>query len=413
MALFLINFAVALGIGLVIGLERERSKAAEAAAGAGTAAGLRTFALVALVGAIAMQLGGPMLLGAMASVVAVFSIVAYLGRRRDHPGLTTEMALLATALLGGMAITSPQLAGTIAIVIAGLLAMKPALHRFARGWLTEAEVGDGLVLAVATIVIWPSLPDRTMGPYAAINPHLLWLVVILVLAIGAVGHIAVRLIGPRFGLSVSGLASGFVSSVATIGAMGSRARSEPETLIAAVAGGTLSSLATFVQMAMILAAVSMPVLRAFTPMLIAGGGVIAVYGGLFLLQAARSTAPPPAAERRAFSIVAALLFAASLAAIMMLTAAAQPLLGNTGVALGAALGGIVDTHAAAMSVAALAASGRLAPDAAIIPILAAMTANASMKIGMAFTTGGLAYAQRIAGGIILSMAAAWGAALLM
>ncbi|KAB7648778.1 MgtC/SapB family protein [Polymorphobacter fuscus] len=403
-----LNLLVALAIGLLIGLERERSKGAGPRRGP---AGIRTFAIAALAGAAAGQLGGPLLVAAVVAAVAVLAALAYRRSAVRDPGLTTEVALLLTPLLGALAMSDRLLAAMLGVVTAALLAAKPALHRFVRTRLTDAEVGDGLVLAIVAIVVWPLLPDRAMGPAGAINPHMLGLVAILVLAIGAAGHVAVRALGPRFGLAVSGLASGFVSSVATIGAMGARARAEPPTRNAAVAGAALSSVATFVQMGIVLAAVSMPTLRALTPSLVAGGGVITAYGAFFAWRASQSAPAAEASAGRAFSLVAALVLVAAMAGILVLTAVVQPLFGQAGVTLGAALGGIVDTHAAAMGVASLVAADRLAPAAALVPVLAAMTANAAMKISMAIGTGGRDYALRIGAGVTLSMLAAWAAML--
>ncbi|WP_426163397.1 MgtC/SapB family protein [Sandarakinorhabdus sp. DWP1-3-1] len=401
-----LNMLVALGIGLLVGLERERSKGRGPTRGP---AGLRTFALVALLGTLAMHLGGALLLGIVVAAVAGLAGLAYLGRRSTDPGLTTEVALVAVPLLGALALAQPLLAAGIAVIIVALLAGKTRLHRFVRGTLSQAELDDALVLAIIAIVVWPQLPDRAMGPYGAINPHLLGLVVILVLAISAAGHIMTRALGPRYGLPVSGLAAGFVSSVATTGAMGSKARAEPAALTAAVAGGTLSSLATFVQMVLVLGTVSRPTLLALAPALAAGTGVIMLFGGLYTLRAARSTAPPPASGR-AFSLGAALLLAAGMAAILLLTAAAQPLFGTAGVTVGAALGGIVDTHAAAMSVAALVAGGKLTAAQAVTPVLAAMTVNAVMKIAMAASTATPAYLLRVGAAVSVSMAACWATA---
>jgi uncharacterized membrane protein (DUF4010 family) len=227
----------------------------------------------------------------------------------------------------------------------------------------------------------------------------------------------VRALGPRFGLAAAGLASGFVSSVATIGAMGGSARSNPATMQGAIAGATLSSLATFVQMGIVLAAVSRPTLAVLAPALLAGGAVIAIYGGLYGWRAANSPATIASAAADssaggAFNLKTALLMVAGMAGILLLTATMQPLFGGAGVTIGAALGGIVDTHAAAMSVAALVAANRLPADAAVVPVLAAMTANATMKISMALGTGGPAYALRIGTGVALSMIATWAVALL-
>jgi uncharacterized membrane protein (DUF4010 family) len=409
-----VDWAIALAIGLLIGLERERSKGTGAER---RAAGIRTHAIAAILGAAAMRLGGPLLAALAVAAVAGLAALSYSRSRTTDPGLTSEIALVLTPLLGALAMVDRLSAAMLGVVVAVLLAAKPALHRFVSGTLTSQEVSDGLVIAIVGVVIWPLLPDRGMGPGGAINPHMLGLVALLVLAIGAAGHVAVRALGPRYGLAAAGLASGFVSSVATIGAMGGRARANPATMPGAIAGATLSSLATFIQMGIVLAAVSRPTLAAMTPGLLAGGAVIAIYGGLYGWRAASSPASTaPAADDDsaggAFNLKSALLMVAGMAGILLLTATVQPLFGGAGVTIGAALGGILDTHAAAMSVAALVAANRLTADAAVVPVLAAMTANATMKISMAFGTGGPAYAARIGAGVGLSILATWVVALL-
>jgi uncharacterized membrane protein (DUF4010 family) len=400
-------YIVALGIGLLVGIERERAKGGGPERGP---AGVRTFALAAVFGALAMALGGPLLVGVVVIVMAGLAALAYSRAGTDDPGLTTEVALMLVPMLGALAQSDMQLAAAIGVVVTILLAIKPALHRFVRGTLTEVEIADGLVLACATLVIWPLLPNRTVGPFDALNPHSIWLVVILLLAIGAAGHVAIRALGPRFGLPVSGLASGFVSSVATIGTMGQRARSDPAALPAAVAGGLLSSVATFVQMAAVLATVSRETLSAMAPMLAAGGGVILIVGGLQTWRAA-TTLSGPAPAGKAFSLVMALLLAALMSAMVVVAAAIRHWLGSAGLVVGAAVGGVVDTHAAAMSVASLVAAGTIDSAQSIIPILVAMTANATMKIIMAATAGGARFAASIGLGVALSMAAAWAVAL--
>jgi uncharacterized membrane protein (DUF4010 family) len=400
-------YLVALGIGLLVGVERERAKGDGPDRGP---AGLRTFALAGLLGGVAMALGGALLVGLVVLAMAGLAALAYSRGGPDDPGLTTEIALLLVPMLGALAQSEMALAGAIAVVMTILLAAKPALHRFVRGILTEVEIADGLMLACATLVVWPLLPDRTLGPFDALNPHSLWLVVILILAIGAGGHIATRAFGTRFGLSVSGLASGFVSSVATIGTMGQRARADPAARPAAIAAGLLSSVATFVQMVAVLAMVSRATMWAMVPMLAAGGGVVLVIGALQTWRAA-SVDSGPAPPGRAFSLLMALLLALLMAGMIVVAAAIRHWLGATGLVIGAAVGGIVDTHAAAMSVASLVAAGQLPTGEAIVPILVAMTANATMKILMAMSAGGPRFAFGIGVGVALSMAAAWGVSL--
>ena len=403
----LLNLLVALAIGLLIGLGRERSKGTGPRRGP---AGVRTFAVTAILGALAMQLGGSLLVAVVTATVGALAAVAYGRRSNVDPGLTTEVALLLTPLLGALAITDRLTAAMLGIIVAVLLAAKPAIHRFARNTLTDREIGDGLMLAIVAVVVWPLLPDRAMGPQSAINPHLLGLVAVLVLAIGTVGHIAVRTLGPRFGLAVSGLASGFVSSVATIGAMGARARAEPATLDAAVAGAMLSSVATFVQMAVVIAAVSVETLRELALPLLAGSSVIAAFGAFYSWRASHVAITADATISRSVNLMTALMVVAAMTAILILTAVVQPLFGEAGLTLSAALGGIVDTHAAAMAVAALVSADRVVATAAVVPVLAAMTANAVMKITVAAGAGGRVFSLRIAAGVGLSMLAAWIAA---
>ena len=101
------------------------------------------------------------------------------------------------------------------------------MHRFARDVLTQSELRSGLIFAAATLVVWPVIPNGYFGPFAAVNPRSIWAVVILIMAISACGYIAVRALGSRYGLPMSGFASGFVSSSATIAAMGARTVAEP------------------------------------------------------------------------------------------------------------------------------------------------------------------------------------------
>ena len=396
------NFAVALALGMLIGLERERSK------GEGTtrrSAGIRTFALAALFGAIAAHLGGIALLAIATGGVVALTALSY--SRDPDPGLTTEVGLMAAPLLGGLAMSDTLLAAALGVAVAVVFASKTPLHRFVRGALTDSEVNDGLVFAVVSVVIWPQLPDRYLGPLNALNPHSIWLLVVLVLALGACGHVATRLLGPRFGLPIAGLASGFVSSTATIGSMAGRASKDPASLGGAVGGAALSTVATFAQMALLLFAISQPTLIAMAPALTAGGAVAAIYGLAFAVLGVSGSPAAASEPGRAFSIATAFGLAAMMAVMLVAGAALKNWLGETGILAGAAVAGFVDTHSAAISVASLAAAGKMTPTETILPILAAMTSNAIAKIVMAVGAGSQGFALRIVPGIVLSIAAAW------
>ena len=230
---------------------------------------------------------------------------------------------------------------------------------------------------------------------------------ILVLAIGAAGHAALRILGRRKGLPLVGLAAGFVSSTAAVGSMAGRAARDPSTLHAAVAGAMFSTVATFVQMAVLLSTVDSETLVALAPGLFAGGVVAATYAAAFSIRSAPSTEPVSESPGRAFSVGAALGLAALVAGISILTAALKQWLGTAAVAVGIAVAGIVDAHAAGVSVATLVATNALDAHDAFVPILAAMTSNAVSKIAMAITFGSRDFARLAAPGIVASMAATW------
>lgn len=401
----LAGFAVALGVGLLIGAERERRKRQRPG---GAAAGIRTFAIVALSGAAADYVGGVAALAVTTGVVGLMAAVsAWSGRKSEDPGLTTEAALVLTALLGGLAMKQPTFAGMFGAAAAILLAARSPLHRFVASVLTEREVADGLVLAGASLVVLPLLPDRAFGPFAVLNPREIWILVILVLSVGAAGHAAVRLVGARLGLPIAGLLGGFVSSAATIGAMGARAKASPVEAPAAAAAAVLSTTATMAQMALVLAAVSPPVLRAAAPSLLAGGLVAVAFGVAATVRAIRRPGAPADNGEGAFSLTSALIFAATVSAVLLLSAASRAVFGAAGVGLAAGLAGLVDAHAAGISVATLAAAGQVTPAEALTPILLGLTTNTGVKLAMAAVNGGRDFLFRVGPGLLLVAAATW------
>ena len=404
----ILNLAVALGIGLLIGAERERRK------GEGPSrspAGIRTFSITSLVGAISFIVGGEVLLAIATAGVTLLTAAAYWRGHEDDPGLTTEIALILTALLGGLSMQQPALAGGLAVTVAVLLAARSSLHRFVRSVLTEDELKDGLIFASATLIVLPLVPDRPMGLYDALNPHSIWILVILIMSISAAGYIAVRIVGARFGLPIAGLASGFISSTATIGAMGARAAKTKVILSSAVAGAVLSTVATIVQLALVLAATSTTTLRSLSIPLVSAGSAAVVYGTVFTVRALQLKTEGETQSGRAFSLSTALVFALTLSCILVASAALREWFGERGIILAAAIAGFVDTHSAAISVASLVASGKMSAGAAIFPILAGFSTNTISKIFLAGTSGERSFALRVIPGLIIVALAAWAGAL--
>lgn len=399
-----IRLAVALGIGLLIGIERERRKS-EASWRA--TAGVRTFTVASLLGAVSTLVGDTVLLAVAAAGVAVLAAIGYARTLKQDPGLTTEIALLLTLLLGALAMRDPALAAGLAVGVAILLAARQHMHHFVRRILTERELNDALMLAAATLVVLPLIPDYPVGPYAAINPRTTWTIVILMLTIGAAGHVAVRTLGPALGLAATGFASGFVSSTATIGSLGARVRNDPALLQPAVAGAVLSNVATILQTAVILATGNMDALRALSvPLICAGAGAIA-YGALFTMRSERHDTKEHSDRGSAFNPGTALLFAVAISGVTLLSAGLVDRLGQTGLLAAAILTGLADAHATVASAASLAAAGTISAADAALPVLLGLTTNTVSKAIVAGVSGGRRYALQVIPGLALAMGAAW------
>ncbi len=398
-----LNLAVALGIGLLIGAERERDK------GAGSdqsIAGIRTFTLTSLLGAVSTLINFWLLIVSL-FCVTIFAAMASFVRQDKATGLTTEITLVFTVILGGLAMSAPSLAASLAVSAAILLAAKEPIHGFVLGVVTKDELNDFLILAAATLIVLPLVPSEFIGPFDAINPRNLWLIVILVMLIGALGHLALRWLGGRIGLPLVGLVSGFVSSIATIGAMGERARKTPTLIGSAVAGAVLSNISTILVLALLLATVDPPTLRVLAAPLIFGGLSIAIYGLVVTLKAFRENSAEMEKPSRSFSVKTALTLAAVIAVVLITSAALKAWFGQTGLVVASGLAGLADAHAPTISVASLVAAGKLSLESAAIPILVAFSINAISKAVTAIVSGDRGFSRQVILGLILQVSATW------
>lgn len=395
----LLGFSSALGLGLLIGLVRERHHAHEP-----TAAGLRTHALTALAAATAATIGQPALLVALAAV-GLLAAMAYQATRQRDPGLTGEVALVLTFLLGGLATRAPALATGLAVVVAVLLYAKQPLHALTRDTFSEREVSDGLLLLAAALVVLPILPDRTLGPFDAINPATIWKLVVLVMAISALGHVVLRVIGNRWGLAMAGFFAGYVSSTAAVIGFGQRARETPALLRSAVAAALLSNLASLSLSVPILWTVSPPLVGDLLPELCAIG-LVMLAGGLVGLRAGRDeTVQPPTAESRMFRFSHALTFALIVAALTFIAAALAAWIGPRGAMAAAALSATAELHAAVATLASQFSRGGLEAAEARWWMLALLAASLIAKSVIAWVSGGKAYGWRVAAGLLAALVA--------
>ncbi len=397
------TLAVALGVGLLIGIERERRK------GDGptrAAAGVRTFALTAVLGALAAIVGNDVLLAIAGAGVVIFAAVSYWYSSEHDPGLTTEVALLATFVVGVLSAAQPLLAGASGVLIAVLLLMRAHLHGFAQHTLSEQELRDAILLAAAAMIILPLLPNRFIDPWGAVNPHVVWRLTVVVMLVNAAGYVAQRALGAKYGLPLSGLLAGFVSSTAVHAAMGRRAKEDESARPGAVAAAALSNVATFAQLAIVLSLVNATTLRELAPAIIAAS-VVAVIFGLFYMRAAlRQSAAAERLTGRAFSLLTALLFALSFVALSFVAVLMRKLLGAEGVVLGAAAGGFLDAHSSSAAVANLVGQGALEAPAAAVAIALVVTANTMSKLLFARAGGG-AFFVRVGVSLVAILAVFW------
>ena len=395
---------VALGAGLLVGVERERRSTDDKTP---AAAGVRTFAIAALLGALVALSNSWILLVVGALGVTLFTALSYTKSHDADPGLTTEFALLATFVIGVLAASQPILAAAAGVILVVLLVSRGALHAFAKSELSDQELRDAVLLAAAAILVLPILPDEPIDPWHVVNPRLVWKLTVLIMLVDAVGYVAQRLVGTRAGLPISGLLGGFVSSTAVVATMGKRAKNEPAVCSSAVAGAALSQIATVAQLALVLAVSDALLLGQLRWPLLAMGFVAAAYGGMLLFSSKNHAAPPPLSGR-AFRLRTALLFAAAFTAVALLVAWLQRSFGTTWALAGVVLGGFADAHSTAASVGSLAAQEKMTRALAAIAIGLVVTTNTLSKLGFAWAGGGR-YFARLAPGLVLLVAAYWSA----
>ncbi|MCL1635967.1 DUF4010 domain-containing protein [Luteimonas sp. SX5] len=393
----------ALGIGLLIGAMRERRKD-DPDAGP-TAAGLRTHALTALLGAVAWQLG----LAVFVTAFAAVALLTFAGYRRsaEHDlGLTGEVALLFSALLGALAMRTPALAAGLGVAVAVLLYAKTALHRFTRELVSERELRDGLLLLASALIVLPLLPREAVDPWGVLKPAELWKLVVLVMAAGVAGHVAQRLVGARLGMPVAGFFAGFASSTAAVAGFGQRAKDAPALRRYAVSAALFANLGSLLLLAGVLAAGNLTLLRASAWPLTAAALALTAFAAFGLWHTPAGDAQRKEAQTRAFKLSHALSFALAVAGLLLLTAWLREWIGDRGALLAAAIAAMAELQAAAVAVGQLAGAKALTLPEARWGIVALLATSSAAKSVLAFLSGGAAYGLRVAAGLLAMTAAA-------
>lgn len=390
--------ASAAGCGLLMGIERERRK------GAGphrALAGVRSFTLASLCGAAAALAAIPSLVAVGAAMVAALGVVAYARDRTDDPGVTTEIALLLAYLIGVTCARDQLLAAALAVVATALLALRDALHQFSNQWLQPGEVRSGLVLAALALLVYPLAPDTPLWQ-GVLNPKVVVRLVIVLLVIQSLAHVARRLMEARHAVALSAVASGFVSSTATIGSLGMEVRAGGATARAHAGAAVLSCVATMAQILVVAATVQPEwIARLWMPAL-AGGCVAAAVGWWGVGRAARA-APEAVAlpsDTPMFKLRDALAIAALLTGIQVGVRWLTAWQGDAGMLAGALIAALADVHAATAAVLVQGGPGSPAGPAMAAALMAALLVHAASKCAVALASGGWRYALAVAPGVL-------------
>lgn len=393
---------VALLVGFLIGLDRER---AEQRKKRRLFAGVRTFPLIALLGAVAVLLldtAGPWLVVAGFLGVAAVSLVSYFRTSTASPGATTEIASLATYLLGALAGTGKLLlAGALGIVVAILLLAKPPLERFSRR-LAPAEISAAMELAVISCIVLPLAPNRGFGPWEVWNPFEIWLTVVLVSAVSFAGFVAVRALGEERGMALSGLVGGLVSSTAVTVAMAQDSQHAAAPARTAAGAAVLASTVMCARVAFFAAAFGPGILPRLAPPLLAMAAV-GIAAAWWILRGARRQRSGKSAVSNPSSLKEALAFALLYAVILLVVRAAQDYTGDAGMFVAAALSSVADVDAVTI---AFTRGGPRGDEwrAAAAAVSVALVANTLFKLGLAVFLGGAAF-RRPAAVALAGMAA--------
>ena len=384
-----LRFGAALGLGLLLGLERERKRDAELLFG-----GVRTFALIALLGAVGAflerELNQAWLVLVAFVAVGSLVVVSYaMTASRGELGITTEITALLAFIVGALCGWSDiDVAAVVTVVCLLLLTLKDYLHRLARR-VELADVEATLKFAVISVIILPLLPNETFGPppLDVINPYKIWLMVVLIAGLNFLGYVLVKVFGDEHGLVVTGILGGLVSSTAVTLSFSQRSRQEPTMSSAFVLAIVVAWTIMFLRVVVIVGMVNRS---------LAGGlglalGLMTAAGllvSLVLWQRTRfhGRGVVPAGTNP-FELGEAIKFGLLFGVVTVVAKAAEVYLGETGLYIAGAVAGLTDVDAISLSMANLAATEPESLNVAARTIVIAVVSNTLTKTGMAVFLG--------------------------
>jgi uncharacterized membrane protein (DUF4010 family) len=377
------RFGAALGLGVLLGLERERTKRES------SFAGVRTLGLLALAGGVAAfldsVLGRPLLALAVFGAAAGLVVTSYaVTAQRGEFGIITEVTALFSFLLGFLCVTGYIMtAAWLAVASGAVLALKEWLHRLAAR-IETADVEATLKFAIVSVIILPLVPNETFGPAPldVINPYKIWLMVVLISGLNFASYLLVKTVGAEHGIGLTGLLGGLVSSTAVTLGFSQRSRENASQVTPLALGILVAWTVMFFRVILLVSAVD----RGMAPRIslaMAAFGVpsLLICFVLWRRQRSADTASASAGENP-FELGAAIRFGLLFGAITLAAKAAQVYLGDAGLYLAAAVAGLTDVDAISLSMAQLSLTDSAMTDAGVRAIVIAVAANTLFKAGM-------------------------------
>jgi len=400
------QLGIALGLGLLVGLQRERTHA--------PLGGFRTFPLVTILGTLAALLAEQFdgwVLGLGWAGLAGIILTANLTQPRregESRGITTEVAMLVMFAVGAYLVLGPA---TVAIAVGGgvavLLHLKPEMHAIA-GRIGDKDFKAIMQFVLLSLVVLPVLPNQFYGPFAVLNPFRLWLMVVLIVGISLAGYVLYKFFGDRVGTLLGGILGGLISSTATTVGFARRSRAFPEHGTTAAVVIMLASAVVFARVLILIGATGPAFLRSAAgplAIMLLVVGFLAV--GLWLRQTERLAGMPEQENPSGFKV--ALVFVVLYAAVLLGVAAAKEYFGERGLYFVAIVSGLADMDAITLSVTQLVTSGKVDPPTGWRLILVASMSNLFFKAGTIAVLGDRTLFRRIA----LLFALAIGAGMLL
>ncbi len=394
--------AMALLMGLLIGIEREHSQRGDEP----LFAGVRTFPLIVLSGYLSGLLtraGFTWVLPVALAGTCAIAVAAYVSASDGgHRGATTEFVTVLAFIFGALTALGFLIpAATFAVVTTLLLSVKAPLHKLAEA-IREDELYAILKFGIVSVIVLPLLPNRTYGPFQVLNPRVIWWMVVLISAVSMVGYVLMRLLGTRQGVAATGALGGLASSTAVTFGLSQKARLAADTVAKYFALGiVIASTIMFLRQLLLTVVIDPHLARA----LILPVGIPVLIGGAACLYLWRQKDTEQSAAlqvKNPMDLWSAIKFGLLFAVVLLVSRAAYQYFGASGIYLASAISGMADVDAITISSAGLAQQGVLARGTAGAAILLAGAMNTVVKGSIAAIIGGPAL-RRVIFPIFLAM----------